>query len=70
MTRTFLVFHFLFYLFCEIPLHCCANGILGAQPPVDAWKSSIQSLFGYQDQNNNQTNVHEPDTRKSQVNIN
>ena len=66
MTRTFLVFHFVLYLFCEIPLQCNANGILGPQPPADVWKSSIQSLFG-QDKNNYKTNLNESDTRKSQV---
>ena len=66
MTRTFLVFHFVLYLFCEIPLQCNANGILGPQPPDDVWKSSIQSLFG-QDKNNYKTNLNESDTRKSQV---
>ena len=66
MTRTFLVFHFVLYLFCEIPLQCNANGILGPQPPDDVWKSSIQSLFG-RDENNYKTNLNESDTRKSQV---
>ena len=66
MTRTFLVFHFVLYLFCEIPLQCNANGILGPQPPDDVWKSSIQSLFG-QDENNYKSNLNESDTRKSQV---
>ena len=66
MTRTFLVFHFVLYLFCEIPLQCNANGILGPQPPDDVWKSSIQSLFG-QDKNKYKTNLNESDTRKSQV---
>ena len=66
MTRTFLIFHFVLYLFCEIPLQCNANGILGPQPPDDVWKSSIQSLFG-QEKENNKTNLNESDTRKSQV---
>jgi len=69
MTRTFLVFHFVLYLFCEIPLQCNANGILGPQPPDDVWKSSIQSLFG-RDENNYKTNLNESDTRKSQVSVN
>ena len=67
MTRTFLVFHFVLYLFCEVPLRCSANGILGPQASDDVWKSSVQSLFGYQDKNNYETNLNGSDTRKSQV---
>ena len=69
MTRTFLVFHFVLYLFCEVPLRCSANGILGPQGSDDVWKSSIQNLFGYQDENNYETNLNGSDTRKSQVKI-
>ena len=46
INKIFVIIHFVLYLFCEIPLQCSANGILGTLPRSSNSKESTQLLFG------------------------
>ena len=48
-----MIIHFVLYLFCEIPLQCSANGILGTLPRSSSSKESTYVLFGQTLKNNN-----------------
>ena len=48
-----MIIHFVLYLFCEIPLQCSANGILGTLPRSSNSKESTNVLFGQTSENNN-----------------
>ena len=48
-----MIIHFVLYLFCETPLQCGANGILGTLPRSSNSKESTQLLFGQTLKNNN-----------------
>ena len=65
--QKFWITYFVIYLTCDTPLRCRGNGILGPQPESATFKSSVQSIFGYQSENKNQSNLNESESRKSQV---
>ena len=53
INKIFVIIHFVLYLFCEIPLQCSANGILGTLPRSSNSKESTNVLFGQTSENNN-----------------
>ena len=53
INKVFVIIHFVLYLFCEIPLQCSANGILGTLPRSSNSKESTEVLFGQTLKNNN-----------------
>ena len=67
LKRKSCIFYFVIYIFCDTPIKCRGNGILGPQSESATFKSSVQSIFGYESNNKYQSNFNESETRKSQV---